>query len=104
MNTNLRSSLSLARRVAPGTREQRVGANIFVSSVAAFTGGVAGSHFTASKAALIGPMVHTLAGPLVPNGVTVNAIAPALTKGGATVTGDEDSQRQFAKYTRRTAG
>ena len=49
-------------------------------------------------------MVHTLAGPLVPNGVTVNAIAPALTKGGATVTGGEDSQRQFAKYTRRVAG
>jgi len=48
--------------------------------------------------------MHVLTGPLVPHGVTVNAIAPALTKGGATVTGGEDAQRQFAKYTRRAAG
>src|SRR5829696_1752941 len=30
--------------------------------------------------------MHVLVGPLVPHGVTVKAIAPALTKGGATVT------------------
>ena len=80
-----------------------MGANIFASSVAAFTGGVAGSHYTASNATLIGIM-HVLAGPLVLHGVTVNAIAPALTKGGATVTGGEDAQRQFAKYTHWAAG
>ncbi len=51
---------------------------IFVSSVAAFTGGVVGSHYTASKkAALIG-LMHVPAGPLVPHGVTVNAIAPGF--------------------------
>jgi hypothetical protein len=48
--------------------------------------------------------MHALAGPLVPHGVLVNTIAPVLPKGGATVTGSEDSQRQFAKYTRRAAG
>ena len=77
-----------------------MGEENFVSSVATFTGGVVGSHYTASKAALIG-LMHVLAGPLVPHGVTVSAIAPALTKGGATVTGGEDAQRQFAKYTPR---
>ena len=103
MNTNLRTALLLSRRVAPGTRERGWGRIIFVSSVATFTGGVVGSHYTTSKAALIG-LMHVLAGPLVPHGVTGNAIAPALTKGGATVTGGEDAQRQFAKYTRRAAG
>ena len=48
--------------------------------------------------------MHTLAGPLVPHGVTVNAIAPALTKGGAPVMGGEDAQWQFAKYTHRASG
>jgi 3-oxoacyl-[acyl-carrier protein] reductase len=93
----------LSRRVAPGTRERGWGRIIFVSSVATFTGGVVRSHYTASKAAFIG-LMHALAGPLVPHGVLVNTIAPALPKGGATVTGSEDSQRQFAKYTRRAAG
>ena len=104
MNTNLRTALLLSRRVAPGTRERGWGRIIVVSSVATFTGGVVDSHYTASKkAALIG-LMHVLVGPLVPHGVTVNAIAPAPTKGGATVTGGEDAQRQFAKYTRRAAG
>ena len=47
--------------------------------------------------------MHALTGPLAPHGVTVNTIDPALTKGGATVMNDEDSQRQFAKHSRRVA-
>jgi 3-oxoacyl-[acyl-carrier protein] reductase len=58
-------------------REQRYGRIVLMSSVAAFTGGILGPHYTASKAGLIG-LAHALAAPLAPHGVTVNAVAPAL--------------------------
>jgi 3-oxoacyl-[acyl-carrier protein] reductase len=77
MNVNLRAAFLFAQRVAPGMRERGWGRIVFVSSTAAFTGGIVGPHYTASKAALIG-LTHSLAGSLSPHGVTVNAVAPAL--------------------------
>jgi 3-oxoacyl-[acyl-carrier protein] reductase len=58
-------------------RERRWGRVIFVSSVAAFTGGIVGPHYAASKAGLLG-LMHSLASSLALHGVTVNAVAPAL--------------------------
>jgi 3-oxoacyl-[acyl-carrier protein] reductase len=74
---NLTAPFLLARRVAPGMRERGFGRILFVSSVAAFTGGVVGPHYAASKAGLHG-ITHWLASRLAGHGVTVNAIAPAL--------------------------
>jgi 3-oxoacyl-[acyl-carrier protein] reductase len=74
---NLRAPFLLAQAVAPGMRQRRFGRIVFMSSVAAFTGGILAPHYTASKAGLIG-LTHALARPLAPHGVTVNAIAPAL--------------------------
>jgi 3-oxoacyl-[acyl-carrier protein] reductase len=53
---NLRSPFLLAQRVVPGMRERGFGRILFVSSVAAFTGGSVGPHYAASKAGL-----HSLA-------------------------------------------
>ena len=98
MDVNLRSAFLLAKRLAPGMRGRGWGRMVFVSSAAAFTGGIVGPHYTASKAGLIG-LVHALAGSLAPHGVTVNAVAPALIEGGETLPGDEESRRQLAKLT-----
>jgi 3-oxoacyl-[acyl-carrier protein] reductase len=95
MDVNLRPAFLLAKRLAPGMRERGWGRVVLVSSVAAFTGGIVGPHYTASKAALIG-LARSLAGPLAPHGVTVNAVAPALIEGGETLPGDEDSREQLA--------
>jgi 3-oxoacyl-[acyl-carrier protein] reductase len=95
MNVNLRPAFLLAKRLTPGMQDRRWGRVIFVSSVAAFTGGLVGPHYTASKAALIG-LARALSGPLAPYGVTVNAVAPALIKGGATLPGGEEAHRQLA--------
>src|ERR671933_179165 len=95
MNVNLRPAFLLAKRLAPGMRERGGGRVILVSSVAAFTGGIVGPHYTASKAALIG-LTRALAAPLAPHGVTVNAVAPAHIEGGATLPGDEEARRQLA--------
>lgn len=77
MAVNLRSPYLLARRVLPAMLEQRFGRILFTSSVAALTGGLVGPHYAASKAGLLG-LTHHLASRVAAEGVTVNAIAPAL--------------------------
>lgn len=74
---NLRAPFLLAQRVVPGMRARGFGRILFVSSVAGFTGGVVGPHYAASKAGLHG-LTHFLAARVAGEGVTVNAIAPAL--------------------------
>jgi len=74
---NLRAPFLLAQRTLPGMRARGFGRVLFVSSVAGFTGGIVGPHYAASKAALHG-LTHFLAARVAADGVTVNAIAPAL--------------------------
>ena len=89
---NLRSPFLLAQRVVPGMRERGFGRILFVSSVAAFTGGSVGPHYAASKAGLHG-LTHYLAVRLASHGITVNAIAPALITDTAMLPGDPDELR-----------
>lgn len=95
MEINLRSSFLLSQRVIPGMREQGWGRIVLISSVAGFLGGVVGAHYAASKAGQMG-LMHALAGPLAPYGVTVNVLAPALIEGGGTLPGDEKAHQQLA--------
>jgi 3-oxoacyl-[acyl-carrier protein] reductase len=74
---NLRAPFLLAQRTLPGMAERGFGRILFVSSVAAFTGGIVGPHYAASKAGL-GGLTHFLASRFAAQGVTVNALAPAL--------------------------
>jgi len=74
---NLKSAFLAIQRVLPGMRARRWGRIINLSSVAAQTGGVTGPHYAASKAGLLG-LTHSYARHLVREGITVNAIAPAL--------------------------
>jgi 3-oxoacyl-[acyl-carrier protein] reductase len=89
---NLTAPFVLARRVAPGMSSRGFGRILFVSSVAAFTGGVVGPHYAASKAGLHG-LTHWLASRLAGNGVTVNAIAPALIERTGMLPGASDDLR-----------
>jgi 3-oxoacyl-[acyl-carrier protein] reductase len=84
---NLRAPYLLARRVLGGMRERRFGRILFTSSVAAFTGGIVGPHYAASKAGLHG-LTHFLASRVARDGVTVNAIAPALIERTTMLPGD----------------
>lgn len=77
IDTNLKSTFLVTQAVLPRMREQRWGRIINMSSVAAQTGGVIGPHYAASKAGMIG-ITHSLANLLANEGITVNAIAPAL--------------------------
>jgi len=74
---NLRAPYLLVRGALPVMRERRFGRIVFISSVAALTGGILGPHYASSKAGLHG-LTHFLATRVAPDGVTVNTIAPAL--------------------------
>ena len=74
---NLRAPFLLAQRVLPVMRERGFGRALFVSSVAAFTGGVVGPHYASSKAGLHG-LIHSLASRFAADAITVNGLAPAL--------------------------
>jgi 3-oxoacyl-[acyl-carrier protein] reductase len=84
---NLRAPFLLARRVLPGMSERGFGRVLFMSSVAAFTGGIVGPHYAASKAGLNG-LTHYLARRCAGDGVTVNALAPALIEDTRMLPGD----------------
>ncbi len=74
---NLKSAFLLTQAVLPGMRARRWGRVINVSSVAAQLGGVTGPHYAASKAGMHG-LTHAYAALLARDGITVNAVAPAL--------------------------
>lgn len=94
MQVNLRAAFVLAQRITPGMRQRHWGRVIFVSSVAAFTGGIVGPHYAASKAGLLG-LMHSLSASLAPHGVTVNAVAPALIADTGMLPGGPDAEREL---------
>jgi 3-oxoacyl-[acyl-carrier protein] reductase len=77
LTVNLKSVFLVTQAVVGGMRKRNWGRVINLSSVAAQTGGAVGAHYAASKAGMIG-LTHSCAASLVKEGVTVNAIAPAL--------------------------
>jgi 3-oxoacyl-[acyl-carrier protein] reductase len=74
---NLRAPFLLAQAALSGMRDRRFGRILFISSAAAFKGGVLGPHYAASKAGLHG-LTYFLASRAAQDGVTVNALAPGF--------------------------
>ena len=77
LTVNLKSVFLVTQAVVGGMRQRKWGRIINLSSVAAQTGGAVGAHYAAAKAGIIG-LTHSCASALVRDGITVNAIAPAL--------------------------
>lgn len=74
---NLTSAFLVTQKVLPAMRKAKFGRIIMMSSVAAQLGGVIGPHYSASKAGMLG-LMHSYAHLLAKEGITSNAICPAL--------------------------
>lgn len=74
---NLKSCFLMTQAALPGMRSRRWGRIVNISSVAAQIGGVVGPHYAASKAGMLG-LTRLYAKQLAGEGITANAIAPAL--------------------------
>lgn len=77
IDVNLKSAFLCSQAVLPGMRARQWGRIVNVSSAAAQLGGFVGPHYSASKAGMLG-LTHSYATLLVREGITVNAVAPAL--------------------------
>lgn len=77
IDVNLKSVFLVTQAVLPAMRAAKWGRIINMSSTAAQTGGIVGPHYTASKAGILG-LTRSYASNLTKEGITVNAIAPAL--------------------------
>ncbi len=74
---NLKSCFLTIQAFLPGMRSRRWGRIVNISSVAAQIGGIVGPHYAASKAGMLG-LTHFYASALAKEGITVNAVSPAL--------------------------
>jgi 3-oxoacyl-[acyl-carrier protein] reductase len=77
IDTNLKSCFLVTQAFLPPMRSRKWGRIINISSVAAQIGGVVGPHYAASKAGMLG-LTYYYARYLAAEGITVNAVAPAL--------------------------
>jgi 3-oxoacyl-[acyl-carrier protein] reductase len=75
--SNLTSCFLVTQAVLPGMRARCWGRIVNMSSVAAQAGSIVGVHYAASKAGMIG-LTRSYARVLAKEGITVNAITPAL--------------------------
>jgi len=74
---NLRSAFLMTQAVLPDLLAQRWGRLVFLSSLAARTGGVISAAYAASKAGTEG-LMHWYATQGLAHGITANAVAPAF--------------------------
>jgi len=77
IDTNLKSAFLVTQAALPDMRARHWGRLVFISSVAASVGCIVGPHYAASKAGMPG-MMHYYAAHLAKEGITANAVAPAL--------------------------
>jgi NAD(P)-dependent dehydrogenase (short-subunit alcohol dehydrogenase family) len=77
LDVNLGGNFLCCRAFVPSMRAHKYGRIISIASGIAHTGAVAGAHYAASKAGIVG-FVKALARELGPDGITANAICPNI--------------------------
>jgi len=99
LSINLDSCFLMSKALVPGMKQRQWGriVNMASSTLGSVTTGFV--HYVASKAGIVG-FTRALAGELGPHGITVNAIAPSLTRSPGTLArkpraGHADMEEEF---------
>jgi len=107
LSVNLDAAFLTCSAFVPGMKRRGWGRIVNMASSTFFTGASGFSHYIASKGGMIG-LTRALATELGPHGVTVNAIAPALTRTPGAMArgprpGETDMEKSFAAAAARQA-
>jgi NAD(P)-dependent dehydrogenase (short-subunit alcohol dehydrogenase family) len=107
LSINLDSAFLMCQAFAPGMKRRGAGRIVNMASSTFFTGAAGFVHYIASKGGMIG-FTRALATELGPHGVTVNAIAPSLTRTPGAIArgprpGEIDMDKSFASAAARQA-
>lgn len=97
MECHVNGTLNTMRAFAPDMKQQRYGRIVNTSSIAVL-GSVAGSAYSAAKAAIEG-LSRTAAIELAPHGITVNCVAPGIIDTGMFLTTPKDFQERLLSRT-----
>ena len=96
MDVNLDSLFHLTKAFLPGMREQGWGRIVAMASNGFHTGIPGLTPYVASKGGVIG-FVRSLAGEIGDDGVTINALAPSLTRTSGTLAGPHEELGWFER-------
>ena len=94
LSVNLDSVFLVSQQLLPHMREQKWGRIVCIASAMFHAGSPGSLHYVASKGGVIG-FVRALAAEVGSEGITVNAIAPGLTRSAGTSTGIHDEMGLF---------
>lgn len=95
-DVNLKGHFILTQKIVPNMISKKWGRIVNVSSMWGVTGGSCETHYSASKAGMIG-FTKALAKELGLSGITVNCVAPGLIETPMSAILDEQSKNDFAE-------